>query len=575
MFLFLKPALNIFKKVALVVIVYFAVISLFSYFINKDKVALTPTKVDPIKENRKEIYKVINDKELNKTQSGKLSIFVYRGMMCSMMGEGCTNNPADGDKNFGKSGLGFISNLITLPFMNPPASGIAWTYSGLANAGFVPKTMAAEGIGMGSIQPFAKIWKIFRDVAYLLLVIVLIVIGFMVMFRAKINPQTVISVENSLPKIIIALILITFSFAIAGFMIDLMYLLIAIITSVLSPVYTFATSGIGGGTGPTNLAELQKYYLTANPGALYKGVGGVNHSMWGTLLWGLPSAILSLIPWLGATIKVVVGSLITFFFAKYIDAIAIFLSGAGPLQLFIGPLEATTGVGAALHLDQLTAGLGTIGKFFVLPLLIMFIFQGLVPIFLGLLIWFSLIFVFFRIFMLLINSYIKILLSIIFSPIYLLFEAVPGQTAFTNWLKNLAGELITFPLVVGIFVLGSIIVDSASSGNLVQFPFMWGIDPKSYGYIVGMMLFFGTPELVKAVRQIFIPKPGIFDAVGPGVFFGGVGAATGGAMSGLSQIGSVSMALGAFGVSGFLQPLVEKFGLKRTTPPSLSKKIGE
>ena len=100
MFSFLKPYLNIAKKVLLVVIVYFAVISLFSHFISKDKIALNTSKTNPILENRKEIYKVINDKELNKTTQGKLTIFMYKGMMCSMMGEACTNNPADADKNY-------------------------------------------------------------------------------------------------------------------------------------------------------------------------------------------------------------------------------------------------------------------------------------------------------------------------------------------------------------------------------------------------------------------------------------------------------------------------------------------
>ena len=572
MFLFFKPYLDFAKKVLLVVIVFFAVIALFSHFINEDKIALTPSNhTDPILENRKEIYKVINDKELNKTTQGKLAIFMYKGMMCSMMGEACTDNPADADKNYGKSFLGFVSNMIVLPFANPPASGIAWTYSGLANAGFVPKTLAAEGIGMGSIQPFAKIWKIFRDVTYLLLVVVLIAIGFMVMFRTKINPQTVISVENSLPKIIIALILITFSFAIAGFMIDLMYILIAIITSILSPVYGYATGKIGGGTGPTNLSELQKYYLTAGPGALYKGIGGVNHSMWGTMLWGLPSAILGLIPMLGVSIKFIVGIIITWSAQAWLNPIINFLSGNGLTQT-IGSFHPTTGVGATLHLDILLRGLSSPKQIFFLIILIIFIFNFLVPLVLGALIWFSLVFVFFRIFLLLINSYIKILLAIILSPIYLLFEAIPGQNAFINWLKGLAGELITFPLVVGIFVLGSIIVDSASSGQLVAFPFMWGIDSKSFGYIIGMLLFFMTPDLVKAVRQIFIPKPGILDSAGPGVFFGGVGAATGGAMSGLSQIGSISMALGAFGVTGFLEPVAKRLGFKRNQKPPLDAK---
>jgi len=129
---------------------------------------------------------------------------------------------------------------------------------------------------------------------------------------------------------------------------------------------------------------------------------------------------------------------------------------------------------------------------------------------------------------------------------YLLFEAIPGQSAFANWIKNLAGELITFPLVVGIFVLGSIIADSASSGNLVQFPFMVGIDSKSFGYIIGMAILFMTPDLVKAVRAVFIPKPGLLDQAGPGVFFGG---ATTGISGGLGELSKVA------GIGFYIKPI--------------------
>ncbi len=568
---FLKPAFNIFKKAFLVIAVYFIIISLFSHFIGQDKVLLS-SKTDPIKKNRAEIYKVINDKELNKTQQGKLTIFMYKGMMCSMMGEACTNNPSDANKNYGKSFLGFVSNLIIVPFSNPPASGITWAYSGLQNAGFIPETLAAEGIGMGSIQPFVKIWNIFRDVTYLLLVIILIAIGFMIMFRTKINPQTVISVENSLPRIIIALILITFSFAIAGFMIDLMYLLISIIISILGPTYKF-----GGGPGaPTNTAELQKYYLTAGPGAAYWSIGKLNSTFLNII--DLPNAILGLIPELGIWIKIIGGSLVTFIGAGVINGITQFISRLGGLSDIFKSLDVQgqpAGLGATLHLDQLLKGLTTPLSVIVFILIMIFIFTALIPLLLGVLIWLTLVFVFFRIIFLLINSYIKVLLSIILSPIYLLFEAIPGQSAFVNWFKNLVGELITFPLVVGIFVLGAIIADSASSGNLVQFPFLVGIDPKSFGAIIGMALLFMTPDLVKAVRGIFIPKPGILDQANPGVFFGGVGAATGGAMGAMGQFGSVSLALGALGPQGVFKKLGQKipfaerfFGPYTSTDPN-------
>ena len=442
-----------------------------------------------------------------------------------------------------------MSNLIVLPFANPPASGIAWTYSGLANAGFVPKTLAAEGIGMGSIQPFAKIWKIFRDVTYLLLVVVLIAIGFMIMFRTKINPQTVISVENSLPKIIIALILITFSFAIAGFMIDLMYMIIAVIISILGPVYDF--TGGNSITAPKDIPALQQYYLTADLGAVYTGTGKLNDNSFWTFIYTLPNAILGLIPSLGLITRIVGGGILTYVSLPVIQWVETHIIE----KALAGLSEAEPAVegGIVVANVKLSAKLKAIvdpflgGANFITTILLfgILMYAG-VNLLLGLIIWFSLVFIFFRIVFMLFSSYIKILLSIILSPIYLLFEAIPGQNAFINWLKNLAGELITFPLVIGIFVLGSIIADKASSGNLVTFPLLGGVEPKSFGYIIGMAILFMTPDLVKAVRAVFIPKPGLLDQAGPGVFFGG---ATTGISGGLGELSKVA------GIGFYIKPV--------------------
>lgn len=213
----LKKIFGIGKKILLVITTFFIILGLFAYFINRDKIQIT---ANPVEKNKAEIYKMINDPALKKTKQGKLSIAIYRAIMCGMMGEACSNNPQDGKVNFKNSAFGFISNIISIPFTNPPASGLYWAYTGLQNAGFIPKIYAAEGIGFAAISPIAKIWTIFRDITYVILVIVLIAIGFMIMFRMKLNPQTVISVENALPRIVISLLLITFSFAIAGFLIE-------------------------------------------------------------------------------------------------------------------------------------------------------------------------------------------------------------------------------------------------------------------------------------------------------------------------------------------------------------------
>jgi len=57
----LKRIFNFAKKVFIILAVYVIIVSLFIHFIgqNKPKIA-----ADPIKKNRQEIYKVVNDKEL-------------------------------------------------------------------------------------------------------------------------------------------------------------------------------------------------------------------------------------------------------------------------------------------------------------------------------------------------------------------------------------------------------------------------------------------------------------------------------------------------------------------------------
>jgi|GEM_PF-2448287 len=67
-----------------------------------------------------------------------------------------------------------------------------------------------------------KLWKDMRNIAYLLFFIALVAIGFMVMFRYKINPQTTMTVQAALPKIVIVLLLVTFSWPIGSLALGLM-----------------------------------------------------------------------------------------------------------------------------------------------------------------------------------------------------------------------------------------------------------------------------------------------------------------------------------------------------------------
>jgi len=77
------------------------------------------------------------------------------------------------------------------------------------------------------------LWSFTRNIAYAFYVVIMIVIGFMIMFRNKIGGQVMVTLGNSIPNIVISLILVTFSFAIIGIIIDVG----GIIRNVISNVY--------------------------------------------------------------------------------------------------------------------------------------------------------------------------------------------------------------------------------------------------------------------------------------------------------------------------------------------------
>ncbi len=522
-----KAILNTISKVFLVIAVFVVIISLFFYFISQDKPKVA---IDPVKQNREEIYKVINDQKLNKTKEGKLTLLLYRSVLCGTIGEACTDNPDDADKNYQKSVFGFMAKLIILPYANPPASGLYWAYSGLQKAGFVPKTYAAEGLGFAALRPLMNLWKVFRDVAYMLLVLVLIAIGFMIMFRMKINPQTVISLENALPRIVISLILITFSFPIAGFLIDLMYIFILLVIAILGNRGNFF-----------NIAEFQNKYMNSNYGNLFiLSFSGLKQ---------LGDSLLALIPAvLNQILRIITGGVGTYLFVKFIEPPVV--------RGLVESISEFGGDGALPVVGQLLTSLEVIMKGSIIMLL-PFLGFGLgyvaLPFVIFILVCLTFVFLLFRIFFLLFSTYIKIFLLIVFSPIFLLFNALPGKNAFGFWFKSLFVYLLTFPIVIVLAVTSYLIINVLpASGAIWVPPLLAELNPQAFTVMLGAGIFFMTPELVKIVRELlgFKDMPGVF---GIGTFFGGAGAAASGAMTGLSTYGSLALA------SPFVRNLGDKF----------------
>jgi hypothetical protein len=60
-----------------------------------------------------------------------------------------------------------------------------------------------------------------RNIAYGLFLVLMVITGFMIMFRTSVSPRVVVTFTNALPRIVLGLVLITFSFPIIGFIIDI------------------------------------------------------------------------------------------------------------------------------------------------------------------------------------------------------------------------------------------------------------------------------------------------------------------------------------------------------------------
>lgn len=146
---------------------------------------------------------------------------------------------------------------------------------------------------------------------------------------------------------------------------------------------------------------------------------------------------------------------------------------------------------------SLLIGGGAIGALFVLIL------------FLGLL------FTFIRILLLLLNSYIQLLIAVVLAPLHLLFEAIPGRSAFSEWILNIIANLVVFPTTVAILMFAEYITQlNTDTSNLFAPPFIglpWAgaevINKGAFPAFLGLGVLFLAPTLIATVKKQFHPKP--------------------------------------------------------------------
>jgi len=124
--------------------------------------------------------------------------------------------------NWSPGGLVGLTNNNIAALYNPPFSGVQYLASVKNNFLGKPAYAANDYQGLSGILP---LWRGFRNATYAIFSIIFIAIGITIMLRVKISPQAVISIQSAIPNLVASLILVTFSYAIAGLLIDLSYVI--------------------------------------------------------------------------------------------------------------------------------------------------------------------------------------------------------------------------------------------------------------------------------------------------------------------------------------------------------------
>ncbi|KKS02990.1 MAG: hypothetical protein UU64_C0004G0049 [candidate division WWE3 bacterium GW2011_GWF2_41_45] len=98
-----------------------------------------------------------------------------------------------------------------------PANLAFYVNDTISRIPIINKTYAAtDGYGHALLNSILNAWKVFRNLAYAAMALILLYTGIIIILRRKISSQLVVSVQYALPRIVIAIILITFSYPIGA-----------------------------------------------------------------------------------------------------------------------------------------------------------------------------------------------------------------------------------------------------------------------------------------------------------------------------------------------------------------------
>src|SRR5581483_11249684 len=318
--------------------------------------------------------------------------------------------------------------------------------------------------GFSNLRPYLNIWMVFRDIAYLVFILVFVIIGFAIMLRIQIDARTVMTIQNQIPKIIVGIVLVTFSYAIAAFLIDMMW----VSTYVVINVFHSADSRINSSIADSDIQ---------NPPIAF-----VNDMITGDF-----GGIFSLASTGGSDAKSVVLNIFT---PSNINTVSLKKqSGCGndTFSFVCNGWTAVTNFGSLVMsgVSSLLEGLLA----WIADALILIVFLG------------AILFALFRLWFTLIKAWVFILIDVALGPIWILLGALPGRNGFSLWLRDLGANLIAFPTAIAMLLMGQLFMYASFDGNPFVPPIIGNPAGHAFAAIIGIGFIISTPQVVDLARQ--------------------------------------------------------------------------
>lgn len=350
--------------------------------------------------------------------------------------------PVLSQTNFSGGALGATTSIITTLYMSPPVRTSVYLASVGKDLGVVKEAHAqVVGSGAGVLDPVLGLWRVSRNISYLIMIVIFVVIGLMIMFRQRINPQTVITAQAALPGLVIGLILITFSYFIAALITDAAYVGVNLVG------YYFSAAQ------PNSPPKLVQEIATENVGSIFSQFVGMISV--GDLQGILQPIIDTLEPGVQTWVRLF-GALLAF---QTGSAVGGPLSAvAGSATCFLLPNAVAPGLGVTLGtigapicgavagaVGGTVVGTGLAAKAFADP-------AGTFNWALYFIAIAVMIYTMFKLLLRLVNNYLTIIFLTITAPFHFLVASLPGRQGIaTNWILNMFCNVISFPAVFAVF----------------------------------------------------------------------------------------------------------------------------